>query len=94
MRLSKRRLPVPQWEFSFTQDTFNLFAESALDGERITREREETDRARLMGEAEQAGLFTTKTKKRSRGVGHQNGHQIGHQTSKNRLQKIVTNSVG
>ena len=78
MRISRRRLPVPQHEFGFTPDTFNLFAESSLDGDRISREREEADRARCLAETAQAGLFTTKSKKRSRRAdtnGHQNGHQ-------------------
>jgi hypothetical protein len=50
MRRNRRRLPVPQHEFGFTPDTFNLFAESARDGERITREQ---------AEAAQAAFFTT-----------------------------------
>jgi len=56
---NRRRLHIPQHEFGFTPDTFNLFAESALDGERITRERDEADRARSQAEAGQARLFTT-----------------------------------
>jgi len=60
MKRSKRRLPVPQHEFGFTPDTFNLFAESALDGERITREQTEADQKRCVAEAAQAAFFTTK----------------------------------
>ena len=59
MKRNRRRLPVPQHEFGFTPDTFNLMAETGLDGERITRERAEADDARRMAEAAQAALFTT-----------------------------------
>ena len=54
---TRRRLPIPQHEFGFTPDTFNLFAEATLDGERITREQAEADNARRMAEAAQAALF-------------------------------------
>jgi len=53
MKRNKRRLPVPQHEFGFTPDTFNLIAETGLDGERITRERGEADHARRIAEAGQ-----------------------------------------
>jgi len=58
MKRNKRRLPIPQHEFGFTPNTFNLFAEAALDGERITREQAEADRKRRATEAAQAALFS------------------------------------
>jgi len=58
MKRNRRRLPVPQHEFGFTPDTFNLIAETGLDGERITRESGEADHARRIAEAAQAALFT------------------------------------
>jgi hypothetical protein len=58
MRRAKRRLPIPQHEFPYAADTFRLFSDSALDGERIARERAEADRARMLAEAAQAALFT------------------------------------
>ena len=58
MKRSRRRLPVPQHEFGFTPDTFNLFAESAPDGERITREQTEANEKRRAAEAAQAALFS------------------------------------
>ena len=61
MKRNRRRLPVPQHEFGFTPDTFNLIAETGLDGERITRECGEADHARQLAEAAQAALFTTTT---------------------------------
>ena len=61
MKRSRRRLPVPQHEFGFTPDTFNLIAETGLDGERITRERGEADHARRLAESAQAAFFTTTT---------------------------------
>ncbi len=51
-----RRLHIPQHEFEFTPNTFNLFAEATLDGERITREQAEADRARQIADAAQALL--------------------------------------
>ena len=59
MKRNRRRLPFPQHEFGFTPDTFNLIAETGLDGERITRERGEADHARQLAEAAQAAFFTT-----------------------------------
>jgi hypothetical protein len=52
-------LPVPQHEFGFTPDTFNLIQETGVDGDRIARERDEADRARRMAEAAQVVLFAT-----------------------------------
>jgi len=60
MKRNKRRLPVPQHEFGFTPGTFNLIAETGLDGERITRERGEADHARRLADAAQAA-FTVLT---------------------------------
>ena len=59
MKRSRRRLPVPQHEFGFAPDTFNLIQETGLDGDRITRERADSDRARQVAEAGQAALFST-----------------------------------
>ena len=56
MKRNRRRLPVPQHEFGFSPDTFNLIAETGLDGERITRERGEADHARQLAEAAQAAF--------------------------------------
>jgi hypothetical protein len=58
MKRSRRRLPIPQHEFGFTPDTFSLFAESALDGERLTKEQAEADQKRRMAEAAQTALFS------------------------------------
>ena len=58
MKRSKRRLPIPQHEFGFTPDSFNLFVESALDGERIAREQTEAEQARRQAEAAQVAFFT------------------------------------
>ena len=59
MKRSKRRLPVPQHEFLFAPQAFNLFAEATLDGDRIARERAEADRARHAADSAQARLFTS-----------------------------------
>ena len=59
MKRNRRRLPIPQHKFGFTLDTFNLIAETGLDGERITRERGEADHARQLAEAAQAAFFTS-----------------------------------
>ena len=57
MKRNKRRLPLPQHEFGFTPDTFNLFAEVSLDGERITREQAEAAERRREAEAGQTAFF-------------------------------------
>jgi hypothetical protein len=63
MKRSKRRLPVPQHEFLFAPQAFNLITEATLDGERITRERAEADRARRAAESAQARLFASHNSK-------------------------------
>ena len=56
MKRNRKRLPVPQREFGFTPDTFNLIAETGLDGDRITRERAESECARQLADAAQAAF--------------------------------------
>ena len=60
MKRATRRLPIPQHEFGFTADTFNLIHDTATDGERIARERAEADKARALAEQAQARLFARK----------------------------------
>jgi hypothetical protein len=67
MKRHRRRLPIPQFEFSFAADAFSLFSETSLDGDRQTRERAEAEEGRRTAEAAQASLFARrKTKRRSR----------------------------
>ena len=61
MKRNRRRLPVPQHEFGFTPDTFNLIAETGLDGEKIIRERADADRARRLADAAQTAFLTITT---------------------------------
>jgi hypothetical protein len=56
-------LPIPQHEFLFTVETFRLFSETGLDGERLTREEAEADRARRVAESAQARLFASQNSK-------------------------------
>jgi hypothetical protein len=63
MKRNRRRLPIPQHEFCFAPQAFNLFAEATLDGERITREQAEAERARRLAEEAQAALFTPSPQK-------------------------------
>ena len=56
MKRPKHRLPIPQHEFGFVPHTFNLFQETALDGERIARQREQTEQARRAAESSQASF--------------------------------------
>jgi len=58
MKPSKRLL-IPQKEFGFTPDTFNLFQECTTDGERIAREREQAEKAREPANKAQTRLFQT-----------------------------------
>ena len=59
MKRNKRRLPLPQHEFGFAPDSFNLFAEVSLDGERTAREQAEAEQRRHAAEAAQAAFFTS-----------------------------------
>jgi hypothetical protein len=61
MKRRKYRLPIPQKEFGFAPTAFNLAIENTLDGDRITRERAEADRARRLAEAAQPRLLNTTT---------------------------------
>jgi hypothetical protein len=51
-------LPIPQHEFGFVPDTFTLMQETGLDGNRLARELDEAERARILAEKAQAALFT------------------------------------
>jgi hypothetical protein len=55
--MRKRRIHIPQHEFGFTPETFNLFQESTLDGERIARDREQAEQARRDADRAQSRLF-------------------------------------
>ena len=55
---ARRRMPIPQHEFGFTADTFRLFSEFGLDGERLARERDEAEESRRAAESAQTNLFT------------------------------------
>ena len=59
MRRTRRRMRIPQHEFLFTVETFRLFSETGLDGERLTREQAETERARRAAEAAQTNLLAS-----------------------------------
>jgi hypothetical protein len=50
-------LPIPQKEFGFTPDTINLFQEFTGDGERISREHEDAEKARQRAEQAQVALI-------------------------------------
>ena len=63
MKRNRRRLPIPQHEFGFTPDTFNLIQDTGLDGDRISREQAEANRARRAAESAQARLFTSQNSK-------------------------------
>ena len=63
MKRNRRRLPIPQHEFLFAGDTFNLALETGLDGDRLARERDEADRARRAAESAQARLFVSQKPK-------------------------------
>ena len=63
MKRNRRRLPIPQHEFGFTPATFNLIQDTGLDGDRISREQAEADRARRAAESAQARLFVSQKSK-------------------------------
>jgi hypothetical protein len=53
MKTKKRRLPIPQHEFGFTPQVFNLIQDHAVDGWRISHERAQVEKARRRAEAAQ-----------------------------------------
>jgi len=57
MKRRKKQMPVPQWEFGFSAETFNLMQETGIDGDRISREKSEMEEARAVTEAAQSKLF-------------------------------------
>ena len=57
MRRSKRPLPIPQHEFGFTPNAFNLIRDTALDGDRLTREQAEAQHRRQRADQAQPRLF-------------------------------------
>ena len=63
MKRSKRRLPIPQHEFSFAPQALNLIVQHGTDGDRVAREQAEADRARRAAECAQARLFTSQNSK-------------------------------
>ena len=52
----KKPLPIPQHEFPFVPDTFCLFMQTAVDGERVARELAERAAAREEADKRQALL--------------------------------------
>jgi len=57
MKRSRRRLPIPQWEFGFTPKTFNLIVETGVDGERIAHESKQKEHERRLADEAQHSLF-------------------------------------
>jgi hypothetical protein len=62
MKRTRKRLPIPQHEFGFVPDMFNLIQDTATDGQRLSRERDEADRARRIAEEAQTAFFAPPTK--------------------------------
>lgn len=60
MKRTNRPLPIPQYEFAFTADTFNLFSEATIDGERIAHERAESELTGHKAEAAQVPLLPSR----------------------------------
>ena len=67
MKRSKR-LPIPQREFGFTPDTFNLFQEWTNDGEQLARDREQAQKARQVADAAQSSLFQARSERAKAGT--------------------------
>jgi hypothetical protein len=61
MKRNRRPLPIPQYEFGFTPDTFRLFAETTQDGARLARERAAAEEARRLADSAQPRLFSQPT---------------------------------
>lgn len=57
MRRNKRPLPIPQHEFGFAPQAFNLIQETTTDGERLAHEPAQSEAAKTRADQAQAGLF-------------------------------------
>ena len=62
MKNNQHRLPIPQYEFPFVADTFNLFSETTGDGARMAREQAEAGRIRAEFDAAQGCLSASPKK--------------------------------
>jgi hypothetical protein len=51
---------IPQSEFGFAADSFNLIQDTAVDGDRIARERAEAEQARDLAAQAQSRLIPPK----------------------------------
>ena len=92
MKRNRRRLPVPQWEFGFAVDTFNLIVETGVDGDRIAHERAEVDDDRRRSDAAQPVLF--KRKQKSQSAKHSgDGHQWTPKRTPTELSRVKRNSI-
>ena len=58
MKTKRKQMPIPQWEFGFSAETFNLIQETGIDGERIALEKQENALAREKSEAAQIKIFS------------------------------------
>lgn len=59
-------MPIPQKEFGFTPDTFNLFRENTNDGERVVREGEMLDAMKQQTERNQNQFTFARNRKNPR----------------------------
>ena len=50
-------MPIPQWEFGFSAETFNLMQESGIDGDRVVGEQAAREALRVQAESDQRKLF-------------------------------------
>ncbi len=57
-------MPIPQFEFGFSREAFNLITETGIDGDRVARERAEADESKRLAEQDQASLFAPEPKEK------------------------------
>ena len=86
----KRTLQIPQHEFSFAVQTFNLFGATALDGERITREREQAEQDRREAEKAQVPMFDLPRKKHSHRCQRCNSAVYCYRSQCQKPQRVAT----
>jgi hypothetical protein len=61
--MRRKRMPIPQREFGFSADAFNLIRETGIDGERIMREHREAEQNRELANSAQEKLFFRRNRK-------------------------------
>jgi hypothetical protein len=88
-----KRQPIPQAEFGFADASFALVKETTEDGERVTREREQSTRDRAESEARQTTLTPKETELRKVCPGYREGAPIASEFGRPEAVETVSGGL-